>query len=87
MKCEFLSATENALNSDLLSNCKSSRPPQYFTEFDLATIAAQIDQQERDNMAEGGETEEYRRFINVSVNFESRSHCQAIHTPTGSLTF
>lgn len=56
------------ISRPLTTNCLdfSHTGPQYFTEFDLATIAAQIDQQERDNMAEGGETEEYRRFINVS---------------------
>ena len=56
----------NSEDGDLASKCKSVSSAQYFTEFDLATIATQIDQQERDNMAEGGETEEYRRFLNVS---------------------
>ncbi len=39
----------------------------YFTEFDLATIAKTIDDEERLKMAEGGENRaEYREFIEVN---------------------
>lgn len=38
----------------------------YFTEFDLASIAESIDEEEKITMAEGGENrEEYRQFIAV----------------------
>lgn len=39
----------------------------YFTEFDLATIAKTIDDEERLKMAEGGENRaEYLEFIEVN---------------------
>ena len=37
----------------------------YYTAVDLATLAEQLDQEERRRMAEAGEqSDEYRRFIN-----------------------
>lgn len=39
----------------------------YFTAVDLATLAQQMDEQERERMAENGiESEEYRNFIQVN---------------------
>lgn len=41
----------------------------YFTAVDLATLAQQMDDQERERMAENGvDSEEYRNFIQVCVN-------------------
>ncbi|XP_075742178.1 ataxin-3-like [Rhipicephalus microplus] len=37
---------------------------EYFTAVDLATIAQQIDEQERETMAEGGlNSDDYQRFV------------------------
>ncbi len=49
---------QHALNALLQGN--------YFTPVDLADIARQLDEHEKATMAEGGETEEFRRFVEVS---------------------
>ncbi|KAJ8308213.1 hypothetical protein KUTeg_013087 [Tegillarca granosa] len=44
---------------------------QYFSPVDLADLARQLDEQERQQMAEGGHTDEYRRFLQQpSSNFD-----------------
>uniref|UniRef100_A0A224YSN2 ubiquitinyl hydrolase 1 n=1 Tax=Rhipicephalus zambeziensis TaxID=60191 RepID=A0A224YSN2_9ACAR len=41
---------------------------EYFTAVDLATIAQQIDEQERETMAEGGlNSDDYQRFMHVTT--------------------
>jgi ataxin-3 len=43
---------------------------QYFSPVELADIAQQLDESEREQMAVGGlQTEEYRRFMKVKLGF------------------
>ena len=51
---------QHALNALLQGN--------YFTAIDLAELARQLDESERARMAEGGETEEFHRFVQVMMD-------------------
>ena len=51
---------QHALNALLQGN--------YFTAIDLAELARQLDESERARMAEGGETEEFHRFVQVMAD-------------------
>jgi len=43
---------------------------QYFSPVDLAKIAKDLDDEERQRMGEAGiESDEYRRFLQVSIHF------------------
>ena len=50
---------QHALNALLQGN--------YFTAIDLAELARQLDESEKARMAEGGETEEFHRFVQVNI--------------------
>ncbi len=50
---------QHALNALLQGN--------YFTAIDLAELARQLDETEKARMTEGGETEEFRKFVEVRI--------------------
>ena len=54
---------------------------QYFSPVDLAEIAQQLDESEREQMAVGGlQTEEYKRFMEVVISYFTALYYQCYGT-------